>query len=71
MKEFVEKAYDRVEIPPVYKVELLDKLLHLDDAKAKEPVILWRKPSFWASMTAAVTMVVIIYGIWLPTSIQI
>ena len=31
----------------------------------------WKKPSFWAIVAVVIITAVIIYGLWLPTSIEL
>jgi len=72
MKRLIEQAYSRVKVPPVYKVDLLNKLLSLDDITVEEQnTIFWKKPGFLALLTSVATTIVIIYGIWLPANIEI
>jgi hypothetical protein len=72
MKKLIGQVYDRVEVPPDYKMELLDRLLVTrGDASVIQGESLWGRPGLWALLAATVILAVIIYGLWLPASITL
>ena len=72
MKNVIRQSYDVVKAPSPFKEDLLNTLLEsrgsITDRMGNR---FWGKPGFLASVYAVIVVTIIVYGIWLPSSIEI
>ena len=72
MKKIIRQSYDIIEAPSPFKEELLNTLLEpRDGIMDRMGDRFWKKPGFLVSMAAVIIVAIIVYGIWLPGSIEI
>ena len=72
MKKLIEQIYDKVEVPPDYKMDLLDRLLVTrGDVVVAQGESLLGRPGLWVLLAATAILAVIIYGLWLPATITL
>ena len=72
MKKIIEQSYSRVEAPSPFREQLHSELLISSGGiMDKMGNRFWKKPGFLALIAVVIIVAVIIYGVWLPGSIEI
>ena len=72
MRKIIEQSYNPIEVPAQFREQLLGELLESSDSlMGKMSNNFWKKPNLLASVAAVIIVAIIIYGIYLPGSIEI
>lgn len=72
MKKIIEQLYAKVEVPLDYRIKLLDRLVSVrGDVAIAQGEALRRRPGRWVLLAAIIILALIIYGLWLPTTITL